>query len=118
MDPQVIEMTPVTLAEVKNELKRIKKRDEELNFRGNKSEDYINSIHVISEKEAKELYAEIEKVGILRIKPEHIVKIVDLMPSTLEETKYVVQSMGLTITKDALSKLYKTISKHTSEKKK
>ncbi len=112
MDPEVIKMTPVTLAEVKNELNRIKKRDEELNFRGNKSEDYISSLHVISEKAAKELYSAIEKIGILRIKPEHIVKFIDILPSTIEETKYVVQSMGLTTNKENISNLFKVISEY------
>jgi len=77
MEPEIIEMKPISLSEVKKELKKIKKRDEELTFRGNKVEDYINSIHVISEKDAKEIYEEIEKLKILRMKPQHIIKFID-----------------------------------------
>jgi len=82
MDPEIIESKPISLAEVKSELKKIKKRDEELTFRGNKTEDHINTIHVIAKKGAKEIYASIEKLNVLRMKPKHIIKFIDLMPAS------------------------------------
>jgi len=118
MDPNVIEMNPVSLSEVKNELKRIKKRDGDLSFRGNKTEDYINSIHVISEKDAKEIYSEIEALNILRLKPEHIVKIIDVMPSSLEEVKFLMSSFSLSVKKEDQEKVFKIIDARIPKKKK
>lgn len=118
MDPEIIEKTPISLAEVKNELSRIKKRDDELSFRGNKTEDYVNSIHAVSEKAANEMFKKIKKLEILRMKPQHIVKFIDIMPASEEEVKYVVDSMNLTVSKDNLKKLYKIIDEYIPKKKK
>ena len=116
MDPEIIEKTPISLAEVKNELSRIKKRDDELSFRGNKTEDYISSLHVISEKAANEIFEKIEKLGILRMKPRHIMKFIDIMPSSEEEVKYVADSLTLTVSKDNLKKLFKIIDGYLPKK--
>lgn len=118
MDPEIIEKTPVSLAEVKSELSRIKKRDDKLSFRGNKTEEHINSVHSVSEKIAKEMFSAIEKLKVLRMKPEHIIKLIDLMPSTEAEVKYVVGSMTLTVSKENITKIYKIIKEHSSAKKK
>ncbi len=118
MDPEIVESKPISLAEVKNELKKIKKRDEELTFRGNKTEDHINTIHVISEKDAKEIYTSIEKLSILRMKPKHIIKFIDLMPESEAEVKFIAGSLSLTISKENLTKIFKIIDKHIPKKKK
>jgi len=118
MDPEIIEKIPISLAEVKNELSRIKKRDDELSFRGNKTEDYVSSIHVVSEKAAKEMFEKISKLEILRMKPRHIVKFIDIMPTSEQEVKYVADSMNLTVSKDNLKKLFKIIDAYIPKKKK
>jgi DNA-directed RNA polymerase subunit F len=117
MDPQVVESNPVTWSEVKNDLKRIKKRDGELSFRGNKTEEHLNSLHIIPETSAKELFSKIEKLNILRMKPQHIVKIIDLMPSSEAEIKYLFTSMSLTVSKDQTANLFKIIKSYLPEKK-
>lgn len=117
MDPEIIESNPVTLSEVKNELRRIKKRDDELSFRGNKTEEHINALHVLPESTAKEIYAEIEKLNILRMKPKHIVKIIDVMPSSEAEIKYLFNSFSLTITKENVAKIFKILKPHLPKKK-
>ena len=38
VDPEIISKEPITLTELKSELKAIKKRDTELSFRGNRTE--------------------------------------------------------------------------------
>jgi DNA-directed RNA polymerase subunit F len=117
MDPKVMEMNPVSLSEVKNELRRIKKRDDELSFRGNKTEDHINSVHVISEKEFKEIYKEIESLNIMRIKPKHIIKFIDLMPASKAEVKFIASSLSITLTKDQISKIFDIMKDHIPKKK-
>lgn len=117
MDPEVIKMNPVSLAEVKNELKKIKKRDGELSFRGNKTEDHINSLHVISEKDAKDLFKQIEALNIMRMKPKHIIKFIDVLPASEAEVKFVASSLSLTLTKDQISKLFKLMDDKIPKKK-
>ncbi len=118
MDPETIEKTPISLSEVKKELDKIKKRDDELSFRGNKTEDYINSVFTVSEKVSKEMFGAIEKLKVLRMKPGHIIKIIDLMPSTEAEVKYIVGSMTLTVSKENITKIYKIVKEHLPAKKK
>ncbi len=110
MDPSVIEKKPISLSELNNALKKIKKRDEELSFRGQKVVDYLNSIKTVSEKEFERLFKEIEALGILRLKPNQIIKFIDLMPSSEEEIKFIANSMSLTLKKDDASKLLKVLS--------
>jgi DNA-directed RNA polymerase subunit F len=118
MDPKIVEKIPVSLAEVKNELKKIKKRDDELSFRGNKTEEHINSVHIHSEKATKEIFEGIEKLKVLRMKPEHIIKFIDVMPTSQEEVKYIVDSLSLTVSKDNITKIFKIIKEHLPAKKK
>lgn len=118
MEPEVVELKPISLAEVKKELKRIKKRDEELTFRGNKTEEYINSLHVVSDKDSKQIYEDIEKLKILRMKPKHIIKFIDLMPASEAEVKYIASSLSLTVSKENLTKIFKIVDKYIPKKKK
>ena len=118
MEPEIIESNPISLAEVKKELKKIKKRDDELTFRGNKIEEHINALHVISEKDALEIYGKIDKLKILRMKPKHIIKFVDVMPSSEAEVKYVAGWLSLTVSKENITKIFKIIDKYIPKKKK
>ncbi len=93
----------LTLAETKNILEKIKKRDEELGFRSGRTYEYLTSFNPGSEKKAQEMKKKIEELDIPRLKQEQIVKIVDLMPESLEELKVILQ--GVTITNDNLKKI-------------
>lgn len=93
------------MAELKEELKKIRKRDEELNFRAEKTEEYLNQFEVLKEKEAKELIKKLEALDIPRLKPEHMAKLVDILPMTPEEVKMVLQGYTVTVTKENMKKI-------------
>ncbi|MBW2972145.1 hypothetical protein KY359_03860 [Candidatus Woesearchaeota archaeon] len=103
--PQIIEETPITMAELKEELKKIKKRDEALNFRAEKTEEYLDQFVKLKDKDAKELYKKIEALDVPRMKPEHIVKLVDIMPTNSEEVKILLQGYTITVTKENMKKI-------------
>ena len=94
---------PLTLAEAKNVLEKIKERDKEFGFRAGKTYDYLSSVHTVDEKNAQELKKRIAELNIPRLKPEQIAKIVDLKPETVDELKVILQ--GVTITNDNLKKI-------------
>ena len=96
---------PLMMAELKEELKNIKKRDEELNFRAEKTQEYLDQFTVLKEKEAKDLFKTIEALDIPRMKPEHIVKIIDIMPTSADEVKSVLQGYTITVSKDNLKRI-------------
>ncbi|MFH1589595.1 MAG: hypothetical protein ABIB43_03445 [archaeon] len=107
--PEVIEKTPTNIVEVRQELKRIKKRDGELTFRGNKTEEYINDFAKLSYKDATELIEKLRKLGITRLKEEFINKIVDLMPSSTAELKVILQGYTLSVSKEDMDKIMKVV---------
>ena len=42
MKPAIVEEKPLTMYEVSSHLKKIKKRDEELNLRAQKTQEFVN----------------------------------------------------------------------------
>ncbi len=100
---------PLTMVEVKEELARIKKRDGELNFRANKTEEYLNHFVKLSPKKADELIEKIIKLNIPRLKEIHLTKIVDLMPNNIEQLKAVLQGYVLSVSDDNLKKILNAI---------
>lgn len=110
--------TPVTMAELKEDLKKIKERDGSLNFRAEKTEEYMDSFATLSAKEAKELYKKIEALDVPRLKAEHIVKLVDLLPATQDEVKIVLQGYTITLTKENMKRVADAIAEFTTKEKK
>jgi DNA-directed RNA polymerase subunit F len=102
---QVITETPITMAELKDELEKIKKRDSALNFRAEKTQEYLDQFVTLKSKDAKELFKKIEDLNIPRLKPEHIVKLIDIMPATADEVKVVLQGYTITVTKENLKRV-------------
>ncbi|MBN1175869.1 hypothetical protein JXA48_04460 [Candidatus Woesearchaeota archaeon] len=103
--PEILEKRPVSIPEVKDMLKAIHKRDDELSFRGGKTEDYVNEVAQLTSKKAKDLSKAIEDLDIPRLKPEHIVKIIDTLPDTPEHLKVILSGFNVTITKENLKKI-------------
>jgi DNA-directed RNA polymerase subunit F len=107
--PQIIEKTPLSLADVKDRLKAIHKRDGELTFRGGKTEDYINEVATLTEKKAKEAIKKIEALDISRLKRELVIKIVDILPQSAEHLKVVLSGFNVTLKKEDLDKIISTL---------
>ncbi len=110
----ILSQHPISMAQAKEELEAIKKRDTELNFRGQKTEEYLLSFS-LHKKNAEEVYKKIEDLAIPRMKPEHIIKIIDLAPSTLEELKCALQGYTLTITAENLKKIVTIIEENVKK---
>ncbi|MBN1645558.1 hypothetical protein JW868_00795 [Candidatus Woesearchaeota archaeon] len=108
-DPEIIEKTPITITELKAELKSIKKRDEELSFRGNRTEEYVNMFASLSQKDVKELKKKIQELDIPRLKDEHIAKLIDVIPASVPELKIVLQGYTLTVSNENLDKIFKVM---------
>ena len=97
---KILSEQPITMVELKEELKRIKKRDEELNFRANRTEEYLNMFVTLTDKQAEEMKKKIEDLNIPRLKDEHIVKVIDLLPASEEETKSILSQFTVSVTND------------------
>lgn len=110
MKNKILREVPVSASEVKEELKRIKERDNELNFRAQKTEDYLNQQVTLDAKKIKELQGKLEKLSIPRIKEQHIAKILDIMPATDKDVMVILQGYAITITKENAKKIADTVA--------
>lgn len=111
-DAEIIEKTSINLVEVKQELETIKKRDEELDIRGNKAEEYVLAFTQLSKKNAEELCKDIEKLNVPRLKDQHINKIIDIMPMNEAHLKMVLQGFTLTVNQENIKKINSVVQKY------
>lgn len=116
--PQVIEEVALNLVEVKEMLKKIKERDQELNFRAQKTVEYLDAISTIKPKQAKELKEKLLGMEIPRIKEMHVQKIIDIMPKTLEGVKTLFSGFNISITADNVKKIVDVVHEYYDAKKK
>ena len=107
--PEIIQESSISMADLKEELTKIKKKTEKLNFRAEKTEEYLNQFTILSLKKSQELREKLEKLKVPRLKPEHIIKITDLMPMSAEEVKVVLSGYTVTITNENLKKIAETV---------
>jgi len=117
MNPEVKEEQPISIYDLKREVSKIKRREDELGLRTGKTEEYLNQFVVLKQKDAEDLEKELIKLDIPRLKDHHIKKILDLLPATVEELKVVLQGYTLTVTKDNMAKIVKVIQKYLPKEK-
>lgn len=110
MKIEVLSETPLTMAQLKEEIEHIKKRDKELGLRSNKTEEYLNKFTKLDAKKAEELAKKLEELNVPRLKPEHIAKITDMLPENTEDLKSVLQGYTITITAENLKKISDVIA--------
>ena len=113
-DTQIIAETPINIYQLKKELENIKKRYNELNFRANKTEEYLNQIAV--HKSADELFDKVMKLNIPRLREHHIHKIIDITPTTVNDLKVILQGYTITINNESMKKIVDTINEFLEKK--
>ena len=118
MNPKVLSEEPINMASVKAELEKIKKRDTELNFRANKTDEYLNQVITIKKKNADDIYTKIIALQIPRIREMHAHKIVDLMPGNVEELKSILTGYTISLSNDNLNKILELVKEELPDKKK
>ncbi|MFA4886902.1 MAG: hypothetical protein WC595_01690 [Candidatus Nanoarchaeia archaeon] len=107
MDIDVLEQTPLTMAELKDKLDAFKahQKDKELNFRATKVYDYLTEFVTIDGKKAQDLKEKIQALNVSRLKDKHIIKIIDLQPESTEEIKSILTGENLTVKTEDLTKI-------------
>ncbi len=114
MNVQIVNQTPISLAHMKLELENVKTRDTELSFRSTKTDEFLQSLSLDVVK-SDELVKKIETLEIPRLKLEHIIKIADLMPTTVEELKVIFQAYTITVSQDNLKKIQALVDEYVKK---
>ena len=109
--------TPMNLTELNSKLEKIKERDKELNFRSNKTKEYLEQFLSLSKKEAEEMKDRLLKLDIPRLKEEHINKIIDLLPISIDSLKVILQGYTVTVNQDNLKKIVDIVREFTVKEK-
>ncbi|MBI4452148.1 hypothetical protein HY637_01845 [Candidatus Woesearchaeota archaeon] len=114
-DIQIVSETPINAHQLKKELERIRKRDTELNFRANRTEEYLQQA-VPEIKNADELFEKIMKLNIPRLREQHAHKIIDMVPTTVNELKTVLQGYTITLNSESMKKIVDTVNEFLEKK--
>lgn len=109
-NPTILEETTVPLFVVKEALTKNQEKGE-LNFRANKTLDYLNQVPVVKKKDGEKLVVELTKLEIPRLKESHIHKLVDAKPQNGEEVKSVLSAYTITVSKENLDKIAEVLNK-------
>ena len=117
-NPQVVEEVPLNIVEVKEMLKKIKERDTELNFRAQKTAEYLDAINTIKPKSAKELKEKLTELEIPRVKEAQIQKIIEIMPLTAEGVKTIFTGFNISVTADNVKKVVTLVNEYAEKPKK
>lgn len=80
--------TPISMAEAKEYLKGDEEHLSEL-------KGFLNKFQGLDLKDSKKLQEELRGLEIMKIKEEHIMKIVDLLPETKEDVNKIFTDVGL-----------------------
>jgi DNA-directed RNA polymerase subunit F len=109
MSVTIVEERPISMSEAKEEVVKIEKRDKEVGLRTIKTKEYFDNFVKIKASEARDLRKKLEGLEIPRLKEEHIIKIIDLMPVTEDMLKAMMQGYIITINKDNMKKIVDTV---------
>jgi DNA-directed RNA polymerase subunit F len=105
---QVLEESPLSLTDLKKSLKGLQ-AEAPLSFRGEKTNTYLESFALYSDKESQEIVQKIAALNIPRLKDRHIVKVVDVMPKDLDSLRLLLSTETLTIKDEDLKKILDVI---------
>ena len=109
---EILEEKPINIILVNEEIKKIKKKYKEVNYRVGKVEEYLHYFVKLKPNEEKQLREELINLQIPRLKEEHIHKLIDIMPTTADDVKMVLEAYPITVTKANCEEIAKVIKKY------
>ncbi len=101
-----IGMRPLSLTEAKKIVETIEEEKEE----EKEIKDFLKKFIKLNEKEAMELRKELEALGLMKLKPEHVVKMVDLLPEDSSDINKIFTDVSLN--EDEINKILEVIKKY------
>ncbi len=113
---KLINERPIVMAEVIDTLTTLEKEEKELNFRSNKAKNYIKAFIKLDLKHANELSKKIQELNIPRLKERQIVKIIDSLPTTLDELRMIFVGETTTINDENMKKLLDVVNDYVKKK--
>jgi DNA-directed RNA polymerase subunit F len=109
VNPRFIEQKSISLLDAKEAIEAIEKRDKELNYLSNKTKEYLDQFVTLNRARKTKLEKKLQDLNLTRLKEEHITKICDFLPKTVDELKVVLQAYPLSMPKKDHEEIVKTV---------
>ncbi|HZX12426.1 MAG TPA: hypothetical protein VFE88_03135 [Candidatus Nanoarchaeia archaeon] len=109
MDVDVLELHSLSAPHLKARLEALKEANKELNFRAAKVLEHLNEFTSLNQEKAAALKQKILDLNIPRLKDKHADKILDIMPTNVEEIKALFSGENITLKQEDLTKLLNTL---------
>ena len=109
IEVNIVNEKPISMHELRKTLKKIQKKEEELNYRANKTLEYLNHFDKLKDKDYDELYKNLENLKIGRIREPQIIKIIDTLPKTPEEVRSILQQFNISLNATDAKKIADTV---------
>jgi len=105
MKIKIVEESPLSFSQVKDVLEASKKKEGELNFRAAKTHEYLESLTVLTAKETKKLADALNALQIPRLKDIHVAKLIDCLPQSEADVRFVLQAYTITVSQENRKKI-------------
>lgn len=102
--------TPISLSEVKDTLSEFPQIED--NKRASAVLNYIKRFVKTKPDNSKELMKVLEELDLVKLKREHLAKIVDLMPEDAEDLKKIFVGLDVTLDQDEINSILERIKQH------
>lgn len=112
MEEKEFEVRPVSLAEVKNILKKLSKDRKELLYEQRTALEHAQKFSTLPVKKTDDLVKELME---LKLEESHAFKIADLLPSTEDDVKAIFAKERTTIGENEIKKILEIVNKYSIE---
>jgi DNA-directed RNA polymerase subunit F len=102
------ETKPVSMVEVKDILDKKKDSKDE---RIKNVRKYVKKFIKVKEADSEKLREELGKLGLIKLKEKHIVKIIDLVPKESEDLRKIFASESVSLNQEEMDKILNVTSK-------
>ena len=103
----------VSLAEVKNILRKMEKERKELSYEQHNALDHANKFVTLSIKKTKDMINELKKME--HLEAAHAYRIADLLPKTKDDVKAIFAKERFTPNDNDIKQILDIVYKHSSE---
>ena len=103
---QLLNEKPMSMAEMKQKIAAVEKRDGTLNFRATRVKDYVEQFAAIKPEEAVKIRERMANLDIPRLRDRHITKIIDVNPKDVNSLKIVFAGEALTLKPEEFEKIF------------
>ncbi len=107
--------TPISLAEVAELLGNPKEEEPK---KIQQLRNYLHKFVKLNAEEARKLKQELVGLGMIKLKEQHIVKIIDILPQDAEDVRKIFVGSDVSLSQEEIEKILGVVAKYVQNEKK